>query len=194
MMMRVAIAALCLGLVSGKAVVLTVENFEEQVFKSGKNALVKFYAPWCGHCKSMAPAYDQLGADYEASSSVLIGDVDATIHQELATKYGVQGYPTLKYFTQEKGTEPQDYNGGRSFEQMKEWVSENIEVKCAVDAQDGCTDKEKAFIKKMQEKGAGEIKKQHTRLSGMKSSSMKAELRAWWSQRLNILTQLNKEE
>ena len=58
--------------------------------------------------------------------------------------------------------------------------------------QAGCTDKEKAFITKMQEKGAEEITKQFTRLSGMKGSSMKAELKAWWAQRLNILSQLNK--
>ena len=56
--------------------------------------------------------------------------------------------------------------------------------------QDGCTDKEKDYIKKMQAKGAADVAKQHERLSKMKGSSMKADLRQWWSQRLNILTQL----
>ena len=55
---------------------LTKDNFEDSV--QGKNAFVKFFAPWCGHCKSMKPAWDELAEIYSASSSVLIGDVDCT--------------------------------------------------------------------------------------------------------------------
>ena len=51
------------------AVDLDLDNFESKL--SGKNAIVKFLAPWWGHCKSMAPAWTQLGEDYAASSSVL---------------------------------------------------------------------------------------------------------------------------
>ena len=131
-MIRATVLAMSLALVAGDAVTLTVENFDQKVFKDGRNALVKFYAPWCGHCKSMAADYNKLGSDYEGSNSVLIGDVDATIEQALGEKFGVQGYPTLKYFTQEKGEEPQEYNGGRTYEALKEWVAENIEVKCQV--------------------------------------------------------------
>ena len=170
-------------------VTLTADNFEELVFNSGKNAIVKFYAPWCGHCKKMAPAWDQLGTEFEGSN-VIIGDVDATIHGDLASKYGVSGYPTLKVFTQEKGTEPEDYNGGRSYDDIDTYVKENLLVKCKIAEQDGCTDKEKSYIKKMQEKGADKITKELARLEGMKGSSMKAELKQWWAQRLNILQQL----
>jgi protein disulfide-isomerase A6 len=62
--------------VSGGAVVLTKDNFKEKM--QGKNAFIKFFAPWCGHCKSMKPAWDELGDVYASSSSVLIGDVDCT--------------------------------------------------------------------------------------------------------------------
>ena len=55
---------------------LTKDNFEDSV--QGKNAFVKFFAPWCGHCKSMKPAWDELAEIYSASSSVVIGDVDCT--------------------------------------------------------------------------------------------------------------------
>jgi protein disulfide-isomerase A6 len=55
---------------------LTKDNFEDSI--QGKNAFVKFFAPWCGHCKSMKPAWDELAEIYSASSSVLIGDVDCT--------------------------------------------------------------------------------------------------------------------
>eukprot|EP01059_Diplonema_ambulator_P032567 TRINITY_DN6450_c0_g1_i1.p1 TRINITY_DN6450_c0_g1~~TRINITY_DN6450_c0_g1_i1.p1 ORF type:complete len:210 (+),score=76.15 TRINITY_DN6450_c0_g1_i1:57-632(+) len=189
-MARLAILSMCVAMASAGSVVLTADNFDDIVFNSGKNVLVKFYAPWCGHCKSMAADYEKLGSDYEGSNSVIIGDVDATVHSELGSKYGVQGYPTLKYFTQATGTEPQEYNSGRSYDALKAFVEENLEVKCQVSNGEGCSDKEKDYIAKMKEKGADEIAKQHTRLSNMKGKSMKAELKQWWAQRLAILSQL----
>ena len=131
-MLRLAVLSACLAMAQAGAVVLTDANFDEVVYKSGKSVLVKFYAPWCGHCKRMAPDYEKLGNDYAASSSVVIGDVDATISGDLAAKFGVQGYPTLKYFTPATGEEAQEYNGGRTYEEMKQWVEANIEVKCSV--------------------------------------------------------------
>lgn len=44
--------------------VLVASTLEEQVIKSGKDALVEFYAPWCGHCKKLAPDYSKLGKRY----------------------------------------------------------------------------------------------------------------------------------
>lgn len=188
-MMKLAVLGACLALATGNAVVLTSDNFDELVFKSGKNSLVKFYAPWCGHCKRMAPDYAKLGAEYEGSKSVLIGDVDATIESDLGSKYGVQGYPTLKYFTA-GSTEAQDYNSGRDFESMKTWVDDNLKVKCNVADGEGCTDKENTYIAKWKGKDSDAIAKEHARLSGMKSSSMKSELRQWWSARIALLAQL----
>jgi hypothetical protein len=52
----------------------------------------------CGHCKAMAPAWEQLGTEFSSSSSVLIGNVDCTVESSLCGKYGVDGYPTVKYF------------------------------------------------------------------------------------------------
>jgi len=190
-MMKVAVLGACVAFAAGNAVVLTNDNFDEHVFNSGKNSLVKFYAPWCGHCKSMAPDYAKLGADYEGSKSVLIGDVDATIESDLGSKYGVSGYPTLKYFTA-GNTEPQDFSGGRTYDAMKAWVEENLAVKCDAANGEGCTEKENAFIAKWTGKGADAIAKELARLSGMKASSMKSELRQWWSARSAILAQLKE--
>jgi protein disulfide-isomerase A6 len=65
--------------------VLHNENFHSLVGKS-KAALVEFYAPWCGHCKQLAPKYEQLGNIYSGDSEVLIGKVDATDYGEIADK------------------------------------------------------------------------------------------------------------
>ena len=54
----------------------------------------------CGHCKAMAPAWEKLGEEYALSESVLIGDVDCTQQKDLCSRFGVRGYPTLKYWGQ----------------------------------------------------------------------------------------------
>ncbi|KAJ8901979.1 hypothetical protein NDN08_004180 [Rhodosorus marinus] len=100
-----------LGLALGDAedvLNLTKENFTETI-KGDVPTLVKFYAPWCGHCKKMASAY--IEAATELKGKVVLADVDATIEKDLAQEYGVQGFPTLKLF--QGGKVLQDYSGGR---------------------------------------------------------------------------------
>ncbi|KAJ9185983.1 hypothetical protein P3X46_005548 [Hevea brasiliensis] len=102
-------------------VVLTEDNFEKEVGQD-RGALVEFYAPWCGHCKKLAPEYERLGASFKKAKSVLIGKVDCDTHKSLCSKYGVSGYPTIKWFP--KGSlEPKKYEGARAAEALAEFVN-----------------------------------------------------------------------
>ncbi|KAL8801382.1 MAG: hypothetical protein Q9182_004496 [Xanthomendoza sp. 2 TL-2023] len=108
---------------------LIPDNFDKVVLESGKPALVEFFAPWCGHCKSLAPVYEELAQHFEfAKDKVVIGKVDADEHKDLGRKFGVQGFPTLKWFDGKSKT-PEDYNGGRDLDSLSSFISEKTGVK-----------------------------------------------------------------
>jgi protein disulfide-isomerase A6 len=77
-------------------VVLTDANFNDLVLKSKDIWLVEFYAPWCGHCKSLEPEWNIAAG--KLKGQVKLGKVDATVETGLGQRFGVKGYPTIKVF------------------------------------------------------------------------------------------------
>ncbi|XP_010259370.1 PREDICTED: protein disulfide-isomerase like 2-1-like [Nelumbo nucifera] len=115
------IALLIISVFADDVTVLTVKNFEKEVGQD-RGALVEFYAPWCGHCKKLAPEYEKLGTSFKKAKTVLIGKVDCDEHKSLCSKYGVSGYPTIQWFP--KGSlEPKKYEGPRTAESLAEFVN-----------------------------------------------------------------------
>jgi protein disulfide-isomerase A6 len=107
---------------------LIPDNFDKVVLKSGKPTLVEFFAPWCGHCKNLAPVYEELAQVYASSKDVQIAKVDADAQKSLGKRFGIQGFPTLKWFDG-KSDKPIDYNGGRDLESLTKFVAEKAGVK-----------------------------------------------------------------
>lgn len=104
---------------SGSAVVeLTEPKFEDEVANSEDVWFVEFYAPWCGHCKSLKPEYEDAAQQLEGK--VKLGAVDCTQEEGLCGKFGVRGYPTIKFFGGDKNR-PVDYNGERTAAGMAEY-------------------------------------------------------------------------
>jgi protein disulfide-isomerase A6 len=123
--------ALLVGLVHASSAVidLTPSNFDKVVLKSGKPALVEFFAPWCGHCKNLAPVYEELAQAFSsASDKVSIAKVDADEHRSLGQKFGVQGFPTIKFFDG-KSSDPIEYNGGRDLESLSAFITEKTGIR-----------------------------------------------------------------
>jgi|LauGreDrversion4_2_1035121.scaffolds.fasta_scaffold66222_3 protein disulfide isomerase len=100
--------------------VLTNDSFDDFVAEN-KYVLAEFYAPWCGHCKNLAPHYEKAATELkEAGSDAKLAKIDATVEQELAKKFGVQGYPTLLWFV---NGQKSDYKGGRTSDTIVEWIN-----------------------------------------------------------------------
>ncbi len=103
---------------------LTDSNFDQNVFGDENAWFVEFYAPWCGHCKNLAPEYAELATSLKGE--VKVAKVDSTEQKEVSGKYGVRGYPTIKFFPAGKKDESSaiDYDGQRTAAAMAEWARE----------------------------------------------------------------------
>jgi protein disulfide-isomerase A6 len=124
------VAGLAAAVAAKSAVIdLIPDNFDKIVLQSGKPALVEFFAPWCGHCKNLAPVYEELATNFESQGSkVTIAKVDADAEKTLGKRFGIQGFPTLKWFDGESD-KPEDYNGGRDLESLTAFIIEKTGAK-----------------------------------------------------------------
>jgi protein disulfide-isomerase A6 len=109
--------------VPSSVVVLTPETFDSIVLDETKDVLVEFYAPWCGHCKHLAPVYEKLASVFKQDEGVVIANLDADKHSDLAEKYGVSGFPTLKFFPK-RNKAGEDYDGGRDLDDFVKFINE----------------------------------------------------------------------
>jgi protein disulfide-isomerase A1 len=109
----------------GPVTVVVAKNYQELVIDNDKDVLLEFYAPWCGHCKALAPKYEELAQLYSSddlASKVVIAKVDATAND---VPDEIQGFPTIKLFPAGKKDSPVDYSGSRTVEDLIQFIKEN---------------------------------------------------------------------
>jgi thioredoxin 1 len=98
-------------------------TFEADVLQASEPVVVDFYADWCGPCRMMTPAVEQL-AD-ELVGKVVIGNLDVDVNQEIAIRYGIMGIPTLGLFREGKLVDRMiGYPGGKA--PIKAWIEKNV--------------------------------------------------------------------
>jgi len=143
--MRFTIVALSiLSSASANVLSLTSQNIDSV---NDKTVFIKFFAPWCGHCKSMAADWEKLARIMSVNADLVIAEADCTSANigSLCEDNGIKGFPTLKYGNIMSLS---DYDGARTYSELVEFATENLKPACSPSDLDLCDDAEKATIQK----------------------------------------------
>lgn len=107
-------------------ITLTESNFTETIKDSPDHYLVEFYAPWCGHCKNLAPHWKE--AAEKLSGKMKLAAVDCTTNEGLASKFGIRGFPTIKFIPAKSADiySPLEYDGGRTARDIVQWAESKL--------------------------------------------------------------------
>lgn len=110
------------------SVELNSHNFDENVLKSKDLWIVEFFAPWCGHCKKLAPEWKKAAKNLQGK--VKLGHVDCDADKSLMSRYNVQGFPTILVFGADKES-PVPYEGARTASAIESFGLEQLETNVA---------------------------------------------------------------
>ena len=145
---------------------LTPDNWDQET--AGKTVFIKFFAPWCGHCKKMKPAWDKLMEVVEIPH-VLVADVDCIgSGKSICSEVGVKGFPTIKFGDI---TNLQDYKEGRDFDSLKSFV-DKLKPICSPKTLDLCSEEERESIEAIMLLSADELE---TKIAEMEQQLQSAE-------------------
>jgi protein disulfide-isomerase A1 len=104
----------------GPVKVAVGKTINDYVNNADADVMLEIYAPWCGHCKTLAPIYEELGQKFAANPKVIIAKIDGTAN-DFDIEY--RGFPTIKFFP--AGGKAMDYEGGRDLESMEAFIKQN---------------------------------------------------------------------
>lgn len=104
---------------------LNSSNFDDSVLKSNDLWVVEFFAPWCGHCKKLAPEWKKAARNLKGK--VKLGHVDCDVEKSLMSRFNVQGFPTILVFGADKDS-PLPYQGARTASAIESFALEQLET------------------------------------------------------------------
>lgn len=108
---------------SGPLKTAVAKNFEEVVTNNGKDTLIEFYAPWCGHCKKLTPIFAEV-AEALKDEDIAIVKMDATAN-DVPSRFEVRGFPTLYWLAKDSKDNIQRYEGGREKDDFIKYIAKH---------------------------------------------------------------------
>jgi len=102
--------------------VLVGKNHDQVAFDPTKHVFVEYYAPWCGHCKTLVPIWEKLAQALVNHKQIVIAKMDATANE--AKDVRIQSYPTIKFYPATEGKQIIDYEKQRSFDDFVQFLEE----------------------------------------------------------------------
>ncbi|RDL34741.1 Protein disulfide-isomerase [Venustampulla echinocandica] len=135
----------------GPVQIVVAKNYDDIVLDDAKDVLIEFYAPWCGHCKSLAPKYDILAGlyvDAGLTDKVTIAKVDATLND---VPDEISGFPTIKLYKAGDKKNPVLYSGNRGIEDLIKFVQENGKHQAEVTYEEPAAEAEKPVVESVAE-------------------------------------------
>jgi len=127
---------------TGDVTVVRGKTFHDIVINNEKDVLVEFYAPWCGHCKKLAPTYEEVGRRLKGNANLVIAKMDATANEVNVPNLSVKGYPTLIFFKGNDKSNPVRYEGGREADDFVAYLKSNSHNAVTVDHEDEASNDE----------------------------------------------------
>jgi protein disulfide-isomerase-like protein len=97
----------------------------KKVFSSKIPTLVLFYAPWCGHCKTVYPKFNELKAKYKNNPKYNVAMINCDDHKEFASNSGIKGYPTIQLYSDPSQNKFNEYNGERTTSALENFMMNN---------------------------------------------------------------------
>ena len=136
---------------------LTKETYRE--LTTGKTVFLKMFAPWCGHCKEMAPAWEQLAKEWKGHKQVLVASVDCTREESWCEELGITGFPTLLFGDpSDGGVFLETYSDDKTFEALSQFAKDTLAKPiCSIGNPSLCDKKERKKIESIWKMSLSEI-------------------------------------
>jgi len=119
----------------GPVAVIKGKSFDDIVLNNDKDVLVEFYAPWCGHCKALAPVYEELATKLSANEKLTIAKMDSTANEVEMEGLNIRGFPTIFFFpatTDGSPKTPMEFEGSRDVEGFTAFLAKHTTHKLVV--------------------------------------------------------------
>jgi len=116
---------------------LSHDNYDEKT--EGKTVFLKFFAPWCGHCKALAPAWSKLMDEYVDSATVVVAESDCTAKgKKLCETHGIKGFPSIRFGDP---SNLEEYKNGRDFGSLSDFAA-GLLPPCNVNSLENCDEQQ----------------------------------------------------